>query len=413
MNLSNLIKKKLALLLTAVLTTVTLVAQNAPTTAQPTVTSSYNQLATLLVVMTVVLAFVIWGLGQVLVVLSRQVMEKNKNTGMAKVLTAVLVITCLLTAQTASAQTDAATTAVKELPNYGGLSSTTFYMFVTVIVTEVLAILFLTFSIRRIYTELMPQKDPAVKSKSALGEWWSALDKKVFTKAVPLEKEADHLLDHNYDGIQELDNALPPWWKYGFYITIVVAFIYIFNFHVMGNGKNPTQEYVAEMEKAKVEKEIFEATNKDKVDENNVPMADATGLTAAKEMFLAKCKACHGEQGQGGVGPNLTDDYWLHKGSLNDIFHTIKVGYPDKGMQSWANDFTPKQMSFLASYVKSIHGTNPPNPKAPQGELYTEAATAAPAATDSAKAGKTDSAVKKIVTAVNSKKDSVVAAAKK
>jgi cytochrome c oxidase cbb3-type subunit 3 len=143
-------------------------------------------------------------------------------------------------------------------------------------------------------------------------------------------------------------------------------------------------------------------------------MADAAGLAAAKEIFVVKCKPCHGEQGQGGVGPNLTDDYWLHKGSLNDIFHTIKNGYADKGMQSWANDFTPKQISFLASYVKSIHGTNPPNPKAPQGDLYSEKA-AAPAATgDSAKAGKTDSAaVKKAVVAVSNKKDSVGVAAKK
>lgn len=414
MNLTHLINKKSTLLLTAVIASVTAMAQNAPTTAQPATTSSYNQLATLLVVMTIVLAFVIWGLGQVLVVLSRQVMEKNKNSVVGKALTTILVMALLMASQTTMAQTDAAATAVKEVPNYGGLSPNTYYMFVIVIVTEVLAILFLTFSIRRIYTELMPQKEMAAAKKSAFKEWWSGLDKKVFTKAIPLEKEADHLLDHNYDGIQELDNALPPWWKYGFYITIVVAFIYIFNFHVMGNGQSPTQEYNAEMEKARIEKEVFEANNKDKVDENNVPMADAAGIAAAKEIFLTKCKACHGEQGQGGVGPNLTDDYWLHKGSLNDIFHTIKAGYADKGMQSWANDFTPKEISFLASFVKSLHGTNPPNPKAPQGEIYTEAG-AAPVATDTAKAGKTDSAAvkNKNTTAVSSKKDSVGVAAKK
>jgi cytochrome c oxidase cbb3-type subunit 3 len=203
-----------------------------------------------------------------------------------------------------------------------------------------------------------------------------------------------------------LDNALPPWWKYGFYITIVVAVIYIFNFHVMGNGKNPSQEYVAEMEKAKIEMDIFEANNKDKVDEKNVPMADAAGLATAKEFFMAKCKVCHGEKGEGLVGPNLTDDYWLHKGSLNDIYNTIKMGYADKGMQSWSNDFSPKQMSFLASYVKSLHGTNPPNPKAPQGELYVET-KAAPAAADSAKAGKSDSAaVTTAVPAAKTAKDS-------
>ena len=79
------------------------------------------------------------------------------------------------------------------------------------------------------------------------------------------------MLDHNYDGIRELDNALPPWWKYGFYITIGVAVVYLLNFHVFGYGKNPTQEYKAEMAQAKIQKEIYEANNKDKIDENNVP----------------------------------------------------------------------------------------------------------------------------------------------
>lgn len=121
-------------------------------------------------------------------------------------------------------------------------------------------------------------------------------------------------------------------------------------------------------------------------------MADAAGLAAAKEIFNAKCWACHGKLGEGGAGPNLTDDYWMHKGSLNDIYNTIKVGYPDKGMQSWANDFTAKEMSFLASYVKAFRGTNPPNAKAAQGELYTETATASADSLKAAVTIKKDSA---------------------
>ena len=405
MNCFHPIKKKFILCIAALIVAAGAFAQTT-TPAATTVTSGYNQLATLLVVMTVVLAFVLWGLGQVLVVLSRQVMEKNKNA--AKAITTILVMVLLFASQPASAQ-DAAKGAVTVLPNYGGLSETTFYMFVTVIATEVIAILFLAFSIRRIYSELLPQKEMAVARKSALKEWWAGLDKKIFTKAIPVEKEADILLDHDYDGIQELDNALPPWWKYGFYITILVAFVYLLNFHVFGTGKNPTEEYAEEMQKAKVEKELFESTNKDKIDENNVPMADAAGLARAKEIFTTKCWACHGKLGEGGAGPNLTDDYWLHKGSLNDIFHTIKNGYPDKGMQSWATDYTPKEISFLASYVKTLHGTNPPNPKAPQGELYTE--TAAPATADSTKKVATDSAAVKLVAV--GKPDSVKAAPKR
>ena len=411
MNCIHLIKKKFILVLLVLLAVTGAMAQTTTPAAPTTVTSGYNQLATLLVVMTVVLAFVLWGLGQVLVVLSRQVMEKNKNA--AKAISAVLVMVLLFASQAASAQ-DAAKDAVTVVPNYGGLSATTFYMFVTVIATEVIAVLFLAFSIRRIYSELLPEKELAVAKKSALKEWWAGLDKKIFTKAIPVEREADILLDHDYDGIQELDNALPPWWKYGFYITIVVAFVYLLNFHVMGNGKNPTEEYVAEMEQARIQKEIYESTNKDKIDENKVPMADASGLAFAKGVFTTKCKACHGEQGQGlqGLGPNLTDDYWLHKGSLNDIFHTIKNGYPDKGMQSWATDYNPKEISFLASYVKTLHGTNPPNPKAPQGELYTETA-AAPASADSTKKVTADTtAAKKVATVKVNKPDSVKAVSK-
>ncbi|MGG9963460.1 cbb3-type cytochrome c oxidase N-terminal domain-containing protein [Ferruginibacter sp. SUN106] len=407
MHFIYLIKKKIILAIAALFVVSVAMAQTTTPAAPTTVTSGYNQLATLLVIMTIVLAFVLWGLGQVLVVLSRQLMEKQKNA--TKVISAIIVLVLLFASQSAAAQ-DAAKDAVTVVPNYGGLSATSFYLFVTVIITEVIAIVFLAFSIRRIYSELLPQKEATAVKKSAVKEWWARMDKKIFTKAIPVEKEADILLDHNYDGIRELDNALPPWWKYGFYFTIVVAFIYIFNFHVFGNGKNPTEEYAAEMENARIEKEIYESTNKDKIDENNVPMADATGLARAKEIFETKCWACHGKLGEGGAGPNLTDDYWLHKGSLNDIFHTIKNGYADKGMQSWATDYTPKEISFLASYVKTLHGTNPPNPKAAQGELYTE--TAATPAADSTKKTTTDTTNTKKVTVVN-KTDTVKTVSKK
>jgi cytochrome c oxidase cbb3-type subunit III len=400
MQFIHLIKKKIIAALAACITVTGVMAQ---TTTAPAAAPStgYNLLAVLLVIMTVVLAFTIWGLGRVLVGLSSHALEKYKSGG--KTLSAIIITGLLFAGQTAFAQ-DAAATVVKELPNYGGLSQTTFYMFVTVIIIEVVAILFLIFSINRIQAELLPKKEAIKKGEG----WWAGLDKKIFTKAVAVEKEADILLDHDYDGIKELDNALPPWWKYGFYFTIAVAFIYIFNFHVMGNGKNPTEEYAAEMESARIQKELFESTNKDKIDEKNVPMADAAGLAKAKEIFNTKCWTCHGKLGEGGAGPNLTDNFWLHKGSLNDIYNTIKVGYPDKGMQSWANDFTPKEMSFLASYVRTFKGTNPPNQKPAQGDLYTEEVVTAPA--DSAKAARPDSAAAKV--AVTNKNDSAKAVKK-
>lgn len=378
------VKYKTVLTILAVFTAFAVMAQTTPASTPQTVQSGYNQLATLLVVMIVVLAFVIWGMGRVLTALGRQLVDKDKLSKTA--MSIVMLLGLSLLSQVSYAQ-DAATTAAKEVPNYGGLTSTTYYFFLTVLGMEVFVILFLAFSIRRMYMELVPEASKAVKTKSPLASWWSGLDKKIFTRAVPVEKEADVMLDHDYDGIKELDNALPPWWKYGFYVTIGVAFIYLLNFHVMGNGLNPTQEYNAEVEKAKIAKEAYEATNKDKVDENHVPMADVEGIKAGKALFEVNCVACHLKDGGGNVGPNLTDDYWLHKGSLNDIYHTIKYGYADKGMQSWANSFTEKEISYLASYVKSLRGTKPAVAKAQQGDFYVDE----PAAADSVKVMKPDS----------------------
>lgn len=377
------IKHKAVLTALSLFGATAMMAQTDAAATQP-VQSSYNQLATLLVVMIVVLAFVIWGMGQVLTAMGRQLLEKSKAS---KALSVIMILGFSLLSQVTMAQ-DATTTSVKELPNYGGLSENTYYIFLTVLITEVIIILFLAFSIRRMYVELLPAKVAGVKEKSQLASWWSGLDKKIFTKAVPVEKEADVLLDHDYDGIKELDNSLPPWWKYGFYITIAVAFVYILNFHVFGVGLNPTQEYNAELESARIKKEIYDANNKDKIDESHVPMASADGILAGKNLFEANCVACHLKDGGGNVGPNLTDDYWLHKGSLNDIYHTIKFGYPDKGMQSWSSQFTPKQISYLASYIKSLRGTKPATPKAQQGEFYVDEVAGA----DTLKVAKPDSA---------------------
>jgi cytochrome c oxidase cbb3-type subunit 3 len=164
------------------------------------------------------------------------VIEKNKSSqGKALATTAVLLL--VLVSQSSNAQT--AEAPIRVLPNYGGLSSTTFYLLTSVICIEVIIILFLAASVKNMYAALMPQKEAvAVKQKVLFWKkWWLNLDKKIFTKAIPVEKEAGIMLDHDYDGIRELDNALPPWWKYGFYFTIIAAVIYMLNFHVFGTGK--------------------------------------------------------------------------------------------------------------------------------------------------------------------------------
>lgn len=366
-------------------------AQTSSTATAQAAKSTDNMLLNLLILAAIVLLFVMWGMGQALFAIAKLVREKQKKTGSAAMSAMIMVALLLLGNNAFSQTTEAAATA--DVSNYGGLNSTAFYTVLTVILTEFLTIVFLSLAIKRLYEELIPEKAKSETTISKLLIWWSSLDKKLFTKAVPIEKEADVLLDHDYDGIRELDNALPPWWKYGFYITIFVGVIYLLNFHVFGIGKNPTEEYAAEMEKARIAKEAYDAQNKDKIDENNVPMSNAVGIAAGKEIFESPgmCSSCHGKMAEGGAGPNLTDDYWIHKGSLNDIYQSIKHGYPDKGMQSWEKTFTPKQISQLASYIKSLRGSNPPNAQPPKGDLFIEQSA------DSTKLNKTDSlSVKKI-----------------
>ena len=210
-----------------------------------------------------------------------------------------------------------------------------------------------------------------VHQPSGLRKWWTRLDAKYFTKAASLEKEADVLLDHDYDGIKELDNALPPWWKWGFYITIVVAGIYIFRYHISNSGLNPLQEYDKEMVAAAEQLDNFKRTSKEAFDEKTVTLADAKGIAEGKKVFAGTCFPCHGANGEGNaVGPNLTDKYWLHGGSIGEVFKTITNGVPDKGMQAWGKTFSPADIRNITSFVLSLQGTNPANPKAPQGSLY-------------------------------------------
>jgi cytochrome c oxidase cbb3-type subunit 3 len=204
----------------------------------------------------------------------------------------------------------------------------------------------------------------------SLTRWWTSVNGRFFTKAVPIEKEADILLDHDYDGIKELDNGLPPWWKYGFYFTIAVAALYLLRYHVWKTGPDPQQEYDQEMKVAAAQFEEYRKKAGDAVDEKTVTMADVTGVAEGDKLFHANCFACHGSKGEGGVGPNLADNYWLHGGTINDVFKTIKYGVREKGMQAWEKSYSPTQIKNLASYIKTLAGTNPPNAKAPQGDLF-------------------------------------------
>jgi len=335
-----------------------------------------NYLEILMIIVALVLVIVIWSLSSVLAMIAKKVVEFSKTN--KKVMMILFVAMGSMFANKAIAQAGAIisdSTAAKVPTFYGGLSETTFWTLSSVIALELLIVLLLVIFIRKLWTVLnpIPLVDKKV-SASWIIKTWNTLDKKFFTKAAPLEQEADILLDHDYDGIKELDNALPPWWKYGFYITILVAVFYLLKFEVWHTGQNPTEEYNTEMVEAKAQTDAYLASAKENVDEKSVTMSDAAGVASGKLLFAKTCIACHLSNGEGSVGPNLTDDYWLHGGTINDVFKTLKYGYPDKGMQSWQSTYSPVQLQQLASYVKSLKGSNPPNAKAPQGDLFKEGA---------------------------------------
>jgi len=185
----------------------------------------------------------------------------------------------------------------------------------------------------------------------------------------PLSEEKELIMHHEFDGIQELDNPTPAWFMVLFYSTIVIAFGYFMVYHVFNIGQLQDEEYKTEMAIATKEKAAFLAKSANNIDENSVKLStDATVISDGRAIFTASCSPCHGAAGQGVVGPNLTDDYWLHGGSINNVFKTIKYGVTAKGMPNWDKQFSPKQLSDVANYVKSLKGTNPPNAKEAQGE---------------------------------------------
>ena len=187
----------------------------------------------------------------------------------------------------------------------------------------------------------------------------------------PIEEEEDLLIEHTYDGIQELDNPTPVWFNALFYSSIVFAIGYLLVYHVFGWGMNQEQEYLAEMQAAEKQKMEFLAASGTNIDENSVVLdLNPEMVIPGQEIYLQNCGVCHGNQGEGMIGPNLTDEYWLHGGDIKDIFRVVKYGVPDKGMVPWESSLTPIQIAQVSNYIASLRDTNPPNPKEPQGEIY-------------------------------------------
>lgn len=205
------------------------------------------------------------------------------------------------------------------------------------------------------------------KEVSGFKKFWRSL-----TNAHDLETEDEILLDHDYDGIKELDNVLPPWWLYGFFITIIISIVYYFNVFSKPEKYNQAMEYEIEVAEAKEEIEAYKAANPELFDDSNiVALTDAADLAKGKELFASKtCTACHLADLGGSIGPNLTDNKWILGGDVKSIYNTITKGGRDgKGMIAWESTISREDRILLSSYIVSMQGTTPATPKAPEGDI--------------------------------------------
>jgi cytochrome c oxidase cbb3-type subunit III len=183
--------------------------------------------------------------------------------------------------------------------------------------------------------------------------------------------------DHDFDGIRELDNRIPPWFSTLFLVTILFAAVYLMNYHVFGSSKLMIEEYRDEVTAAEIQRRVTLAAE-GTIDENTlVALLDAEALSRGGSEFAKYCVSCHGSRGEGLVGPNLTDQYWIHGAGVKNVYATIKNGVPAKGMISWQLVFTPKKIQEIASFVLTLQGTNPPNAKKPEGQLVVSADSSA------------------------------------
>lgn len=225
-----------------------------------------------------------------------------------------------------------------------------------------------------LYTDHISEEEKeaylAKKEAREIKDWKGLIQ--ALSKTKPISEEKEIILEHDYDGIKELDNDLPPWWLYMFYATILFAAIYLGYYEVFG-GQSNEEEYIEQVAIAKAEVEAYKKTVKT-IDLSNMEVsADAGALSKGKKLFKQNCAACHMVDGRGSIGPNLTDEYWILGGGIKNVYNTISEGGRDgKGMIAWKNSFSPEKIQQLANYVLSLQGTDPANAKAAEGEKWTE-----------------------------------------
>jgi len=334
-----------------------------------------NALFWVLLFVVLILLFFITSVSSVLKNITETDIEKLKKetSSNATIVGIVLLMGGLFSGGVLNAQEAAATAANASegffSAEYAGLSSSVFWVMVSAIVFELFVLFILLVILRKMLKMLGMISELSVEEEKPLFDF--AKLSATLNDAIPIEREAEIMTDHHYDGIRELDNNLPPWWKYGFYLTIVVAIIYMFVYHVSRTSPLQLAEYQKELADATIAKEAYLKTVADKVDESSVTFLIAENdLNTGKGIYKEKCIACHGQAGEGGVGPNLTDEYWLHGGGIKEVFKTIKYGIPAKGMIAWQSQLKPIEMQQISSYILSLIGSKPAGAKEPQGDLY-------------------------------------------
>jgi len=341
---------------------------------------------TLLIIFAVFLLMPIWILSNTFITSAKRYYADRTKSGTARVLIPIglLMLSTSLMAQG---------TPVENTP---GLSATAMtILLICVIGAELMLILFFAHKtndfIQKIESRGMPET-----SESTLMTWlkekWAAMNFK------PIEEEYKIDTGHSYDGIRELDNIIPPWFTTAFLLTILFGVGYLYRYHIAKSAPMQIEEYQKEVAMANLEHDEYLKTQSNNIDESNVAIMTGADLDAGKKTFVTLCAACHKVDGGGMVGPNLTDDYWIHGGSLQNIFTVVKYGVADKGMISWKEQLNPQQMAQVSNYILTLKGTNPPDAKDKQGTLYVPeaaAATTTPADTTAVKTAEPDTTTMK------------------
>lgn len=254
------------------------------------------------------------------------------------------------------------------------------WFLITVILLETFVVGFFGKMLYNQFESIEENVEPKAESKNWLLDWWNKVNN---FGAHEEENKLD--IGHNYDGIRELDNNIPVWFTAAFVACVLFAVIYMYQYHIAKILPLSDEEFKIEMEEAELAHQEYLKNSGSKVDENNLALStEKTDLEEGKKLFAANCVACHLSDGGGLQGPNLTDDNWILGCADKDIYKTIKYGgTKGAGMQAWNSIFNDNQILQLASYVKSLHGTKPANPKAPQGSPCSMLSTANMAAADS------------------------------